>query len=108
MKKKINSILVGCDDHTKATKLEKLFSGFTPPVEISIAEDLDKMVKQLRKKLPDVVILHIDAKDNSYIEWLKKIRTVKRIDEVPVIIYTGKTGKSDEGLLKLLVDRLKG
>lgn len=108
MQKKINTIVVGCDNKAKAEKVEKLFTGFVPPVKVNIADNQDALMKLLKKKLPDIVVLHIDAADNGYIDWLKRIRKVKGIDEVPVIIYTGKSGKSDEGLLELLVERLKG
>ena len=107
MQKKLNTILVGCDNHARAKRLETLFSGFSPPVYVSITDSVDDLLKLMKKKLPDVIILHMGKHDKGYMEWLKKIRKVKGITEVPVIFYTGKTGEPDAGLLELLVEKLK-
>jgi DNA-binding response OmpR family regulator len=105
--KKLNSIMVGCDNETRAARLESLFTGFSPRVEVSITDSLEDLVKLLKKKLPDIIVLHFGKSGNGYMEWLKKIRKIKGIQEVPVIIYTGKTGEPDKGLLEMLVDKLK-
>ena len=109
MHSKMNYILVGCDDTDRSKVLENLFTGFDPPVEVHVTGSKKELILRMRKKLPDVVVLHITKKSDGYFEWLKKLRKIKGSDEVPILIYTGLPGKADiPALLEKLYEKKKG
>ena len=109
MHSKLNYILIGCDDEKRSITLQNLFADFDPPLDVTIAGSIKELILSLRKKIPDVIVLHITHKDDGYFKWLKKLRKVKGSDEIPILIYTGLPGKADiPALLEKLFEKKQG
>jgi CheY-like chemotaxis protein len=92
-------ILFSDDDTDDALLFTQAADLLTSPVFLSFAEDGEQLMKSLKKDmLPDMIFLDLNMPVKNGFECLQAIRSDKRFDKLPVIIYT--TSKSPDDIEK--------
>jgi CheY-like chemotaxis protein len=76
-------------------------------VNAQISESIDQGVEDLQKKEVDCVILDMGIPDQKAYETLETLKKNAGMDNLPVIIFTGKNlSKSEEGKIKQYADSI--
>ncbi len=76
-------------------------------VNAQISETIDKGVEDLQKKEVDCVILDMGIPDQKAYETLETLKKNAGMDNLPVIIFTGKNlSKSEEGKIRQYADSI--
>jgi len=89
METKSTHILFSDDDTDDALLFTQAADLLTIPVLLSFAEDGEQLMRYLsREMLPDLIFLDLNMPVKNGIECLKTIRSDKRLDWLPIIIYT--------------------
>ena len=87
--KKNTHILFSDDDTDDALLFTQAADLQTSPVLLSFAEDGDQLMKYLSKEtLPDMIFLDLNMPVKNGVECLRAIRSDKKLDWLPIIIYT--------------------
>ncbi len=103
--KPIKKILVVEDDKIMRTSIIKLLGDNN--VKIVAVESAEEAYNLLRKENFDCQILDLGLEDMSGYDLLEKIRSDKKIVDLPIIIYTGKElSKEDEKRLSKYADSI--
>ena len=90
-------ILFSDDDPDDALLFTRAVDILDRPILLSFAEDGRQLLKFLDKDtLPDMVFLDLNMPFKSGMECLKTIRSVKKYDLLPIVIYT--TSKNPEDI----------
>jgi CheY-like chemotaxis protein/HAMP domain-containing protein len=98
--KDLKKLLIVEDDETmRESMLELIGNG---DVSVATADSGEKALKLLKSNDFDCMILDLGLSDISGFELLEKINKNDKIDEIPIIVYTGKelTKKEESGLRK--------
>ena len=98
--KDMKKLLIVEDDVTmRESMLELIGNG---DISVITADSGEKALKQLKSNEFDCMILDLGLSDISGFELLEKIKRNEKIDEIPIIVYTGKelTKKEESGLRK--------
>lgn len=81
-------ILLISDDQQKASELHNVLVHYHPEIVMSIVEKFQQSDVSFSKQLPQLIILLFTASVNSHYTWLKKIRQTKKLNEIPVFVYS--------------------
>lgn len=94
MQKEKHILLIG-DDQEKSTVLHNVLTEYHPKVELKIVEKFQQSDISFGRQLPAMIILLVSEPDNTHMSWLKKIRVAKKLNEIPVFVYS-ELPKKDE------------
>lgn len=87
--KKSTHILFSDDDTDDALLFTQAADLLTSPILLSFAEDGEQLMRYLSKEmLPDMIFLDLNMPVKNGIECLSEIRSNKKLDWLPVIVYT--------------------
>ncbi|MEP7256972.1 MAG: response regulator [Flavitalea sp.] len=87
--KKSIHILFSDDDTDDALLFTQAADLITSPILLSFAEDGEQLMRYLSKEiLPDMIFLDLNMPVKNGIECLQSIRSDKKLDWLPIIIYT--------------------
>jgi CheY-like chemotaxis protein len=87
--KKSTHILFSDDDTDDALLFTQAADLLTSPILLSFAEDGEQLMRYLSKEmLPDMIFLDLNMPVKNGIECLSEIRSDKKLDWLPVIVYT--------------------
>ena len=82
-------ILFSDDDTDDALLFTQAADLLTSPVLLSFAEDGEQLMRYLsRETLPDMIFLDLNMPVKNGLECLSEIRGDKKLDWLPVIVYT--------------------
>lgn len=101
MQARIKHILLVCSDARESTLLQDLISNLYATVHITVAATSAQLAKQFPRITPDLIIIRADSEEKNTPRFLEKIRKNKKLDDIPVFVYTSMPGKKDlHNLLK--------
>src|SRR4051812_1368494 len=87
--KKSTHILFSDDDTDDALLFTQAADLLTSPILLSFAEDGEQLMRYLSKEmLPDMIFLDLNMPLKTGFDCLKEIRADKKLDWLPVIVYT--------------------
>jgi DNA-binding response OmpR family regulator len=84
----INEVLIADDDADDYKFLTSAIQDLTVTVIVSRAENGEILIKILNEKIPDVLFLDVLLPRMNGKECLKEIRSNRRYDSLPIIMYT--------------------
>ena len=94
--KKSTHILFSDDDTDDALLFTQAADLLTSPILLSFAEDGEQLMRYLAKEmLPDMIFLDLNMPVKNGFECLQEIRDDKKLDWLPVIVYTTSDSQSD-------------
>ena len=94
--KKPTHILFSDDDTDDALLFTQATDLLTSPVLLSFAEDGEQLMRYLSKGLlPDMIFLDLNMPVKNGLECLAEIRNEKKLDWLPVIVYTTSDNPKD-------------
>jgi CheY-like chemotaxis protein len=94
--KKTTHILFSDDDTDDALLFTQAADLLSSPILLSFAEDGEQLMRYLsREMLPDMIFLDLNMPVKNGIECLAEIRSDKKLDWLPVIVYTTSDNKKD-------------
>lgn len=94
--KKSTHILFSDDDTDDALLFTQAADLMTTPILLSFAEDGEQLMRYLsREILPDMIFLDLNMPAKNGLECLNEIRSDKKLDWLPVIIYTTSDNPGD-------------
>ena len=94
--KKSTHILFSDDDTDDALLFTQAADLLTSPLLLSFAEDGEQLMRYLAKEmLPDMIFLDLNMPVKDGLECLEEIRSDKKLDWLPVIIYTTSDNPKD-------------
>lgn len=94
--KKSTHILFSDDDTDDALLFTQAADLLTSPILLSFAEDGEQLMRYLEKEmLPDMIFLDLNMPVKNGIECLKEIRNDKKLDWLPIIVYTTSDSPAD-------------
>jgi CheY-like chemotaxis protein len=94
--KKSTHILFSDDDTDDALLFTQAADLMTSPILLSFAEDGEQLMRYLSKEmLPDMIFLDLNMPVKNGIECLKEIRSDKKLDWLPIVIYTTSDNPKD-------------
>jgi len=94
--KKSTHILFSDDDTDDALLFTQAADLLTTPILLSFAEDGEQLMRYLSKEvLPDMIFLDLNMPVKNGIECLSEIRSDKKLDWLPVIVYTTSDNPKD-------------
>ncbi|MBA4166218.1 MAG: response regulator [Chitinophagaceae bacterium] len=94
--KKSTHILFSDDDTDDALLFTQAADLITSPILLSFAEDGEQLMRYLSKEmLPDMIFLDLNMPVKNGIECLSEIRSDKKLDWLPVIVYTTSDNSRD-------------
>ena len=86
---KSTHILFSDDDTDDALLFTQAADLLRSPILLSFAEDGEQLMKYLDKdSLPDMIFLDLNMPVKNGVECLREIRSNKKLDWLPVIVYT--------------------
>jgi DNA-binding response OmpR family regulator len=88
-------ILLISDDQEKAKVLRNVLVEYHPKVEVKYVEKFQQSDITFGKLLPGLIILLVTQGANSHMDWLRKIRVAKKLNEIPVFVYNELPGKHE-------------
>jgi DNA-binding response OmpR family regulator len=88
-------ILLISDDQEKANVLRNVLVEYHPKVEVKFVEKFQQSDIAFGKLLPRLIILLVTQPANSHMDWLKRIRIAKKLNETPVFVYNELPGKNE-------------
>jgi DNA-binding response OmpR family regulator len=86
-------ILLISDDQEKANVLRNVLAEYHPKVQVKFVEKFQQSDISFGKLLPGLIILLVTQPANSHMDWLRKIRIAKKLNEIPVFTYHELPGK---------------
>jgi CheY-like chemotaxis protein len=87
--KKSTHILFSDDDTDDALLFTQAADLMTSSILLSFAEDGEQLMRYLsRESLPDMIFLDLNMPVKNGLECLREIRSDKKLDWLPIIIYT--------------------
>lgn len=87
--KKSTHILFSDDDTDDALLFTQAADLMTSSILLSFAEDGEQLMRYLsRETLPDMIFLDLNMPVKNGLECLREIRNDKKLDWLPIIIYT--------------------
>lgn len=93
---KSTHILFSDDDTDDALLFTQAADLLTSPILLSFAEDGEQLMRFLEKEmLPDMIFLDLNMPVKNGFECLKEIRSDKKLDWLPVIVYTTSDSRND-------------
>src|SRR5690349_19466865 len=93
---KSTHILFSDDDTDDALLFTQAADLLTSPILLSFAEDGEQLMRYLAKEmLPDMIFLDLNMPVKNGFECLKEIRGDKKLDWLPVIVYTTSDSQND-------------
>ncbi len=94
--KKSTHILFSDDDTDDALLFTQAADLLTSPILLSFAENGEQLMRYLEKEvLPDMIFLDLNMPVKNGIECLKEIRSDKKLDWLPIIVYTTSDSPGD-------------
>lgn len=94
--KKSTHILFSDDDTDDALLFTQAADLLTYPILLSFAEDGEQLMRYLSKEmLPDLIFLDLNMPVKNGVECLSEIRSDKKLDWLPVIVYTTSDNPKD-------------
>lgn len=94
--KKSTHILFSDDDTDDALLFTQAADLMTSSILLSFAEDGEQLMRYLSKEtLPDMIFLDLNMPVKNGLECLREIRSDKKLDWLPVIIYTTSDNPKD-------------
>ena len=94
--KKTTHILFSDDDTDDALLFTQAADLLTSPILLSFAEDGEQLMRYLAKEmLPDMIFLDLNMPVKNGFECLRDIRGDKKLDWLPVIVYTTSDSTKD-------------
>jgi len=105
--KRVGHLLVVEDDDTSRKSIVELLQDNDKDVQIKAVGTGSEAHELLKTEIYDCMVLDLGLGDISGFDLLKRIRSDKSIDKIPVIIYTGKElTKEDEAALRKQADSI--
>ena len=105
--KRVGHLLVVEDDDISRKSIVELLQDKDKDVRIKAVGTGSEAYELLKTETYDCMVLDLGLGDISGFDLLKKIRSEKNIDKIPVIIYTGKElSKEDETVLRKQADSI--
>src|SRR5688572_1667448 len=93
---KSTHILFSDDDTDDALLFTQAADLLTSPILLSFAEDGEQLMRYLAKEvLPDLIFLDLNMPVKNGIECLREIRSDKKLDWLPIIVYTTSDSPKD-------------
>jgi len=103
MLSKIKYIILVSDDEANASLLLDIIKGIARSVQSDVAKNFRQLSALLKKKLPDLIIIHFKKPGGRYGNWPGKLRKNDGIDKIPILIYPALPQKKElSDLLKQL------
>lgn len=94
--KKSIHILFSDDDTDDALLFTQAADLMTASILLSFAEDGEQLMRYLSKEiLPDLIFLDLNMPVKNGVECLREIRSDKKLDWLPIIIYTTSDNPKD-------------
>ncbi len=94
--KPMTHILFSDDDTDDALLFTQAADLMSAPILLSFAEDGEQLMRYLAKEmLPDMIFLDLNMPVKNGIECLKEIRNDKKLDWLPIIVYTTSDNPKD-------------
>lgn len=96
LKQQNKHILFSDDDTDDALLFTQAADLMTTPILLSFAEDGEQLMRYLSKEmLPDMIFLDLNMPVKNGFECLREIRNDKKLDWLPVIVYTTSDNPKD-------------
>lgn len=95
----IKSILLVDDDRDDIYFFSKALEEFEVDVELTTASDGFEAFEKLQASTPDVILLDLNMPRMSGMAFLKAIKKIKQLKNIPVVIYTSHVTVVDEAEL---------
>src|SRR5690242_19258303 len=94
--KKSTHILFSDDDTDDALLFTQAADLMTSSILLSFAEDGEQLMRYLSKEmLPDMIFLDLNMPVKNGLECLREIRSDKKLDWLPIIVYTTSANPKD-------------
>jgi|SRR5688572_7511488 len=84
----VTHILLAEDDQDDVLIFQLAIDELSKTIILSIAENGEKLVAMVEEILPDIIFLDINMPCLTGQECLREIRSRKKFDNVPIIMYT--------------------
>lgn len=95
---KVIHLLLADDDRDDRDLFKEALSEAAPNVEVTFARDGEELMDMLNSanaKIPDIIFLDLNMPHKNGHECLEEIRSIKKLKDVPVIIYSTSSNRSD-------------
>lgn len=93
-------IIIVCAEPAKTTEAKALLSQLDPFIRIDFVTDPQDLAGLIRRKMPDLIFIHIHNRDNGNMDAIRSIRKDLRGDKIPICKYST-LPKKDE-ILRML------
>lgn len=93
--RKPHQILLADDDEDDREIFRMAVHETSLPVEVTYTENGEQLLKQLDKKIPDVIFLDLNMPMINGFECLKQIRSKPALQQLPVVILSTSASKID-------------
>lgn len=104
MKKLSKYVIFYCDECDLLAGVIKLFLQMYPGVEVKTSSDVNHLLNEIDRELPEYILVYLTIHDESYISVVKSIRESGNAHDTPVVIYQS---LPDEVELRKLSPRMK-
>ena len=76
-------------------------------MEAQVALDIDQAMQRITEQVPDVITLDIQMPRDSGMLFFRRIRSMERFQEIPVVVVTGLTAEDREmkHILRTFLDK---
>jgi CheY-like chemotaxis protein len=95
MQAKIKNILLVCSNTRKSVLLQDFLNSLPVALHITVAATGGELTDFLHKNIPDVIIVRVDSEEKDNPRFPEIIRRNKKLDKIPVFVYTSAPGKND-------------
>jgi DNA-binding response OmpR family regulator len=103
MKTRGKYIVFYCDDCDLLSDLIKQMLTMYPGVDVKTSSNVEELLDKIKAKLPDVILVYMTIRDESFVSVVKRIRASATASNTPVVIYQA---LPDEGELRKLSSRI--
>jgi DNA-binding NarL/FixJ family response regulator len=93
-----------CDKCELLAGVIKLMVEMYPNIEVKTTSEVDALLNEIERKLPEYILIYLTLNDESHITVVKSIREKVKAAHTPVLIYQS---LPDESELKKLSGRLQ-
>jgi len=104
MKRSSKYAIFYCDKCELLAGVIELMLQMYPNIKVKTISEMDSLLNEVKRKLPEYILVYLTIHDESHIEVVKNIREKVNAAETPVLIYQT---LPDELELKKLSGRLQ-
>jgi DNA-binding response OmpR family regulator len=87
MQEKARYIVLFYDHCENFHSMKQLLYDLPIPIIVDCVENFQQLLDHLDNRLPDLIIVYVNAPEKRYIDHLKSLRVNIGIDEIPVYVF---------------------